>query len=136
MSDPREFFVYRVFDSTDQLLYVGCTKRLDKRWSEHKSNRPGMVAATTRCRVQGPYTYEVARALEHTAIRTEEPLLGWTPARHREKCGRSRWIDQRMNHLCNSGMDWPAALTQAVADADEWFPDPYEHERDYSRAVA
>lgn len=130
----RRFFVYRIFDADGQLLYVGCTNRLSKRWSEHKQARPGMVAAAARCRIQGPYTRDEARELEKHALRTEEPLLGWTPTRHREKCAPDRWIERRMDGLIEQGVDGGTALHKACRDAEEWFPDPYEHEDAYRRS--
>lgn len=131
----RDHFVYRVYDAAGQLLYVGCTKRLDKRWAEHKAERPGMVAAARRFRLQGPFARVTARELERVAIRSEEPLIGWTPAKHREKCARNRWIKDRVRELCDSDdpQDIYAAITQACKDADDVFPDPDEHERAYRR---
>jgi len=125
----REHFVYRLYDAHGQLLYVGCSKRLDKRWQEHRAARPGMTAIASRCKLQGPFTREVARQIERDAIRSEEPLYGWTPTRHREQRVRDLWIDRRWRDLNAEGMDAYKAIHQAVTEAQEQFPDPYEHER-------
>ena len=127
----RDHFVYRVFDAEGQLLYIGCTMRPSKRWAEHKIERPGMVAAAARFRVQGPYPRPVARALEKQAIRTEEPLLGWTPAKHRENCGRRRWTDRRARELHGSGVEVWDAIRQACDESDDVLPDPDAHESEY-----
>lgn len=136
MRTDRVYFVYRVLNADGELLYVGCTKRLGTRWSEHKSAWPGMVAAAVRCRIQGPYTYEKARELERIAIRTEEPIVGWTPAKHREKCARNRWIENRVEQLLRHGIDSNPGVSQALAEAREWFPDPYELENIYRKRAA
>ena len=131
----RDHFVYRVYDAAGELLYVGCTKRLDRRWIEHKTERPGMVAAMARIRLQGPYNRERARDLERQAIRTEEPLLGWTPTKHREKCARNRWTKDRIRELTGLGVDVYEALAKAVDEADDVFPDPDAHETIYRRTA-
>lgn len=123
----REYFVYRCFNTAGELLYVGCTKRLSQRWSEHRTQRPVMTDQTARCRLQGPYTREVALRIEKEAIRAEEPLHGWSPLKHREKCARSKWIDQRTIELTKNGVDVHIAIRRAVVEAEEWFPDPYVH---------
>jgi predicted GIY-YIG superfamily endonuclease len=128
ITDAREYFVYRMLDADGQLLYVGCTKRLDKRWSEHKSSRRNMVPQVARCRLQGPYTRPVALQIERAAIRSEEPLYGWTPTRHREKCVRTKWINERAIELVRSGAEDYSAIYQACHEAEEQFPDPDEHE--------
>jgi predicted GIY-YIG superfamily endonuclease len=125
----REYFVYRAFNADGELLYVGCTKRPGLRWAEHKSMRPRMVAEAVRFRVQGPYLREVALQIERVAIRTEEPLYGWTPTKNAEKRARDRWITKQSDALVDAGMGWPEAVHKAVAAAREYFPDPNAHER-------
>lgn len=120
---PRDHFVYRTFDADGRLLYVGCTRRLGKRWSEHKLERGRMVAATARCRLQGPYTRDKARAIEREAIRTESPLVNWTPeVRHQDR-KRQRWIDARIGVLFSAGVPLAHGLRQACEEADEFLPD-------------
>ena len=131
----RDHFVYRVYDAAGELLYVGCTKRLDKRWTEHRTERPGMVAAMARIQLQGPYGRDRAREIERQAIRTEEPLLGWTPTKHREECARRRWINGQIRELVDGGVDVYEAIAQAVDEADDVFPDPNAHESLYRRTA-
>lgn len=126
MSD-REYFVYRTFNADGDLLYVGCTKRPQERWTEHRHMKAKMVAETVRVRVQGPYTRDVAMRIERAAIRSEEPLYGWTPTKNAEKRKRDQWINEQMNALVDDGMPWPQAIKQAVAAANDFFPDPNEH---------
>lgn len=135
----RDHFVYRLYNANGELLYVGCTKRLKNRWQTHKAERPGMVAETVRCRLQGPYTYVKAREIERVAIRTEEPLIGFTPTRNREKRARIKWANQRTAEIAEelSLTGDPNYMYRATelawAEAEEWFPDPDEHERAYRR---
>lgn len=129
MSEPRDHFVYRTFGSEGELLYVGCTKRLDHRWREHKMERRRMVDLTVSCRLQGPFTREVARRLEREAIRSEEPLFGWTPIKGLERRRRNIWLRDRVSELITSGLEAVAAVQRAVAECDDQFPDPNAHER-------
>lgn len=126
MSDVvRDHFVYRVFDAASQLLYIGCTKRLDKRWVEHQSERPQMVARAATFKLQGPFPRAVARQMELHALRSEEPVYGWTPERGREARRINKWISNRAMTLHQTGVEMISAVYQAVAEADEIFPSPY-----------
>lgn len=126
----RDHFVYRTYSADGELLYVGCTKRLDVRWREHHLERSGMVARTVRCKLVGPLTREVARRLEREAIRSEQPLFGWTPEKGAEKRLRSAWINRRAQELMASGVSMTAAVQSSVGEAEEWFPHPDAHEFD------
>lgn len=127
MSTVRDHFVYRTYGSEGELLYVGCTKRLDQRWYEHKLEKSQMYSQTVRCRLQGPYTRDVARRIERDAIREEQPLHGWTPIKGEERRKRSRWTKNRVQELIAEGAGVVAAVHRAVAECDELFPDPYAH---------
>lgn len=71
-SAPQITYVYRFYNSEDELLYVGITKSLEQRFRAHAKSKPwfGEVArsATERCR-----TLHVALAKESKAILTENP---------------------------------------------------------------
>lgn len=86
----REHYVYRAFDAEGQLLYVGCTKRLRARKSEHKSWSEWYPLAV-RFRLSGPYNYDTGRRLEREAIDGEHPI--WNadePFRRRIEAMRTR----------------------------------------------
>lgn len=124
----RDHFVYRMFDAEGQLLYIGCTKVPDQRWGTHNAERPHMTRRAVRFKVQGPYPYKTARDIEREALQTEEPEFGWTPAKRREQRLRQQWIARRIDELQSQGAGFSAALEQAVADADDAWPDPVAHE--------
>ncbi|UUG69899.1 G-I-Y Y-I-G endonuclease [Gordonia phage Morkie] len=120
----RNHFVYRYLNADGDLLYVGCSHRPEIRLREHRSTRPGMCAAIARIKVSGPYCYKKAREIERQAIRTEEPICGWTPAKQRDKDARNRWIDARTADLRESGVAYRDAVTTAVAEAEASWPHP------------
>jgi hypothetical protein len=137
-STARDHFVYHLFNAESDLLYVGCSRRVQKRLEEHRqSARRAMVNEIHHIKLKGPYTRDVARAIERADIRGPvEPLYGWTPQRHREQRARSRWINDRLAGLIAGGTEVGAAVSQAVKDADEWFPDPNEYEHRYNERVS
>ncbi|QAU07146.1 G-I-Y Y-I-G endonuclease [Gordonia phage Asapag] len=120
----RNHFVYRYFDADGDLLYVGCSHRPEIRLREHRSTRPGMCAAIARIKVSGPYCYKTARGIERDAIRTEEPICGWTPAKQRDKVARSQWIDRRTAELVQRGISFRDALVAACDEAEATWPHP------------
>lgn len=71
----REHFVYTIYDREDRILYIGCTRVPASRWKAHSHNNPGLVAAAARCKMRGPYTFDVARRIERAAIHTANPLF-------------------------------------------------------------
>lgn len=120
MSD-REYFVYRVFDSSGVLLYVGCSNNLTRRWAEHRAMRPGFVRRAHRCKAQGPFTRPVARSLEREAAVTEFPLYGWTPFKQSAIQRRNAWLRRRTDELQQSGVRWKEAYDTATSEADRQF---------------
>lgn len=122
----RDHFVYRLFDADGRLLYVGCTRNLTRRWKEHRTDKPRMAEATTRCRLQGPYTRAVARAIEREAIRTEDPFINWTPEKNKVARLRGKWIQQKIQHLKLEGYSTEKAAEAAIRMADLLHPDPYD----------
>lgn len=65
--------VYRVFDETDRLLYVGATIDLPARIGEHSRHTDWMAAAARITRTNYPTRDEAATA-EHAAIQAEDPM--------------------------------------------------------------
>lgn len=85
--DParREHFVYRAFDAKGQLLYVGCTMDLDRRYKEHSARKhpSRWWHLAVRFVLSGPYNYDTGRRLEREAIRSEAPI--WNTDEPRRK---------------------------------------------------
>jgi hypothetical protein len=127
MGDPRRdpasrnHYVYRYFAADGRLLYVGCSLRPAIRWLEHKSWRPEMTSQVARWTQQGPYNFDAARAIEKQAIATEEPLYNLTPARFAARRRKSKFTNQRVRELIDSGRDWVEATHMACAEAEEVF---------------
>lgn len=131
----RDHFVYRFYDIEDQLLYIGCTKRPQQRWQEHRGSRRHMTDRVHRIRMVGPFTRTVAREIEAQALSSENPLYGWTPQKRAESQARDRRITARRNELLAAGVDVYEAISRACREVDDVFPDPREGEysgREYS----
>lgn len=118
----RAFFVYRIYDPTDELLYVGCTNRPYTRWAEHRAERPGMAISAARFRMAGPYTRAVARDLERDALRTENPRFGLTPAKHSAIHRAHAWQERRALKLVGGGWDYITACKLAAVEVKREFP--------------
>lgn len=67
--------VYRVFDDTDRLVYVGQTNHLARRVTEHKHGSWWWSIYATRIAVQVFPIHEAAAAVERTAIQEETPVF-------------------------------------------------------------
>ena len=122
----RNHYVYRYFDAQGVLLYVGCSLRPQTRWSEHKASRPAMCARVARVRMQGPYNYDTARALERKALLTEQPVYAVTPQDQSAKQRREGWIKRQMAPHVHPGMSTTEyvlvyARFAAEADRHDWF---------------
>ena len=78
--ERREHFVYRVYDSRDRLLYVGCTMRPGRRMRQHRANLASWAPLAHHMRMTGPLNYDDARALEKRQQEELGPAYGMTPA--------------------------------------------------------
>lgn len=65
--------LYRVFDATGQLLYVGISANPDLRFGQHSETKDWWSAVAER-KVEWLDTRQEALAAERTAIRTERPV--------------------------------------------------------------
>jgi predicted GIY-YIG superfamily endonuclease len=69
----KEHALYRFYDRTDALLYVGITMDLPKRFKQHRKGKPWWLAVT-RVEVEHFDTRGEALGAEKTAIKDECPL--------------------------------------------------------------
>ena len=69
----KEHALYRFYDRTDVLLYVGITMDLPKRFKQHRQAKPWWLAVT-RVDVDHFESRRAALAAEKAAIRDESPL--------------------------------------------------------------
>jgi predicted GIY-YIG superfamily endonuclease len=68
-----KFYVYRFFDSQDNLLYVGCTDNWRRRFREHKKST-WWAFKIKRDTIEEFPDEETARRAELTAIGNETPI--------------------------------------------------------------
>lgn len=69
----RDHFVYRLYDDSGEVIYVGCTRRPRRRWLEHTKQSPEMVAETAHRYMSGPYDGETARRIEREQLLALRP---------------------------------------------------------------
>lgn len=72
LNDDRPHFVYRVFDATDRLLYVGCSVDVEQRMANHEGASPWFVFHARVETVSYPTRAEAEHA-EANAIASEHP---------------------------------------------------------------
>lgn len=77
-TEIRDHFVYRCYDNSDVLLYVGCSRDPEGRRKGHKGSRADWYPYMTRAEMSGPFTYTVARRLEREQIETLHPRFNET----------------------------------------------------------
>jgi hypothetical protein len=64
--------LYRMYDATGRLVYVGSTNNVPRRMTEHRL-QAWWMAIVTKTRLQVFPTLEAARAAEAVAIQEEQP---------------------------------------------------------------
>jgi predicted GIY-YIG superfamily endonuclease len=122
--ERREHLVYRAFDADGNLLYVGCTNNPDRRWREHRAERPQMFEKARSFRLAGPYNYDTARRLEREALAAEFPRYGMTPQRQ-SAATRNAALQRKYYRLyTNQGLSRDEALELASARANREVPAP------------
>lgn len=90
MSD--ETYLYRFFDSTQQLLYVGITQDLTKRRNEHKRTKVWWHEVASESFTKH-VTREEAEAAEKSAIRDEQPRYNRAGAiPNNSRRDNERWV--------------------------------------------
>ena len=68
----RRTAVYRLYDATDVLLYIGVANRPDERWGTHR-NKPWW-SQVARTEIEWHPNRDAALRCEAVAIREENPL--------------------------------------------------------------
>ncbi|MGP9682023.1 GIY-YIG nuclease family protein [Brachybacterium sp. AOP3-A1-3] len=66
-------FVYRCLNGAGEIVYVGCSHDVAKRWKQH--GKTGVASATERMRITVHPTRVAALAVERAEIAMHEPLL-------------------------------------------------------------
>lgn len=117
----RQHFVYRAFDESGALLYIGCSKNLRERMGEHRSFSPWFAHAA-RFTLAGPYNYETARQIERDAIHSERPLYNQTPERSAVQAARMRVLKRRQDLLHDMGVEFMEAYRLASTHAESVIP--------------
>jgi predicted GIY-YIG superfamily endonuclease len=82
MTDVNLHYVYRGYNSNNELLYIGCTANLKERLSAHKRGPFGSEIGFFKSEVFG--CFEAAHKAEKEAIFEEQPIhnfqhKGFTP---------------------------------------------------------
>lgn len=75
---PKEYYLYRWWDADGNLIYIGSTCRLVKRWREHQidawyDRRLGL-AARIAVRPLGMISQQEARAIEKESAAEQMPI--------------------------------------------------------------
>lgn len=62
----RNHFVYHVLNRRGEVIYIGCTRRPERRWKDHRRDlwRQDMVSEACRFKMFGPYDFPTARRIE------------------------------------------------------------------------
>jgi hypothetical protein len=130
MSRPPEHidhFVYRAYDGWGDLLYVGCSKNVEKRLTEHSKH--GWRKRMYRCEVDGPYPYSVARSIERELIRTADPRHnGDTPRAIADRRARHNFFESVMHTAIAAGEDLTTAIDQAAIASSFEFPELIQYD--------
>lgn len=72
--------LYRLFDATEQLLYVGISTQPETRWTQHAADKPWWPLVQHR-KLEWHPDRGAAEDAERTAVRTEEPLYNTAGAK-------------------------------------------------------
>ena len=106
-------YVYRVYDKSERLIYVGVCKNLSQRIDTHRMNT-WWASDAAKVKASVYPSPEAARAVERAAIREEDPRWNITGA---WRCHRSwdedRYVDY-VTAVINGRMFGPGYLTEYV----------------------
>lgn len=101
MTEPRDHFVYTVYDADGLMLYVGCTGRPTMRYRAHATGDAGGARGwfhpfIDHWHVSGPYTKAKALELEKARIEAYQPI--WNGASYLNSRGRRRLIADYLDY--------------------------------------
>lgn len=119
---PRLHVLYRMYDATDALLYVGITMNVEDRFADHRAMK-AWWAEVVDIKLEHFPTREAVEQAERDAIRTERPRFNVVHSvdviRKQRTSGRT--VMKPVNFRA-PGTDWEDALATADA-AGEHLPD-------------
>lgn len=118
----REHFVYRAFDHSGRLIYIGCTNNPANRLREHRSQSQ-WYRHVARVTLAGPFNYETARQVEYDAIESERSLHNYSTERRELHRLRDRLIDFCIQRSIDEGLPFAEALAAGVQLGDSLLPD-------------
>lgn len=84
--------MYRCFDATGRLIYVGSTGRWGRRIGEHR-RQSWWFPMLDQLRTEWHPTLEAAQAAEATAIQEEQPAFNWRDTGRGWLGRRDAWTD-------------------------------------------
>jgi len=122
LSAAADHFVYRCYDATGLLIYIGCTSNVQRRMAAHQrgenSTSRWIAACMDRFEIEGPYSgRDAGRAAERRAINTEQPLFNY---QERAKERLAAWMTRRpvALYLVERGLIELAAETICTCDPE------------------
>lgn len=121
----RTHYVYRCYDASGALLYVGCTKDPAARRTAHRhSLASSWFADVARVKLCGPYPKDVAFRIERETQIAEGPKWGLTPTKQSVVMARRRRNREHTARLMAEGMPWRQAWQEANRLTDAEIPEP------------
>lgn len=108
LRDEKPHYLYRLFDGTDSLLYVGVTRSVQHRRYQHAHTQPWWAEVARHTAEEYPNRYSALMA-EQEAIKLEEPKYNIRHSNHRKIGLADRhhsvyWVHGRYNRLLYVGL--------------------------------
>ncbi|GII24284.1 GIY-YIG nuclease family protein [Planosporangium mesophilum] len=126
----RPHALYRFWDRTDVLLYVGITADLPQRMGDHRTDKPWW-SQVARVTVEHFDTREAALKAETESIREERPLynvqgniLVHAPSNEGVEDAVRNQVDLILRHMCVHQDEYDKALSDATDAIDEAKNEP------------
>jgi predicted GIY-YIG superfamily endonuclease len=116
--------LYRLYDASDELLYIGITANPKSRWQHHKSQQPWWPRVATK-KIEWHPTRAEAEHAEAMAIRTELPEFNIAhhpalEAEHEDRVAlrRLQWLVRRTAVAAAGGSTTIGDLSHGLPDAE------------------
>lgn len=120
-------YVYRAWDVSDRLLYVGCSLNVPNRMKDHKG-WACWYKQMDRFTTEGPYSFDEARRREWEAISTEGALYNAQGQLYREwRSMVSRFFNEVIAAAVANGEPVMSAIHQANIAQTVEMPTYDEH---------